>query len=208
MKKVEPYKSTKEAKLALDNGGRFFNFLTKSNDGVISLAELGKGAGVLADKQKMILFFDLSTAALDENAKNLLLLAFDDKLKALYKKHKPLELSVAAANKNDLISSNIIISGIPKYITSKETFTGFIMIPMMTGGVTSFTMIPLIDMYDVYEIKDNESDEAFLIAHAKSSTKLPQKNIKIAGIFKELKTSLEEENASKKFLAVHYYLEQ
>ena len=46
MKKIEPYKSIDEATLSLDNGGRFYNVLTKSDDGIISTSELGKVAGI------------------------------------------------------------------------------------------------------------------------------------------------------------------
>ena len=77
----------------------------------------------------------------------------------------------------------------------------------MAGSVMTFMMVPIIDQYDVYELKDEASSGSFLIAHAKGATKLPQARIKVAGVLKELKAKKDEENASKKFLEAVYYME-
>ena len=60
MKKITPYKTTRNAITAMDNGGRFYNLLTKANDGNVSTSELAKVAGVFSDKQKMVLYLDMS----------------------------------------------------------------------------------------------------------------------------------------------------
>ena len=56
MKKVNPYKSQAAALKSLDNGGRFFNVLTKADDGQITSAELSKVAGAFSNKQLMNLY--------------------------------------------------------------------------------------------------------------------------------------------------------
>ena len=207
MKKIEPYKNNKEATLALDNGGRFFNVLTKAEDGIISQAEISKVAGLLGEKQKTILFFELSISELDVNARSRIILTLDDKLKALYRKYKPQEFTPLEAQEKGTVSSNAIITGFPKFVESKSDFNGFIMIPIMVGSITTFTMVPIINQYDVYEIKDTASAETFLIAHAKSSKKLPETRMKVAGVLKALKATRTEKEASKKFLDAYYYLD-
>ena len=67
--------------------------------------------------------------------------------------------------------------------------------------------MPIIDKYDVYEIRDEVSDDTFLIAHARGSIVLPEKKIKVAGVLKELKANKNEKKASKRFLEVLYYLD-
>ena len=62
---------------------------------------------------------------------------------------------------NDKNNSEINIST----IDSKSDFKGFIMIPISTGSVMTFSMVPIIDQYDVYEIRETEIDQSFLIAH-------------------------------------------
>ena len=47
-----PYRTVRNALTSIDNGGRFYNLLTKANDGNISTSELGKVAGSFSDKQK------------------------------------------------------------------------------------------------------------------------------------------------------------
>lgn len=207
MKKIEPFRNFNDAISTLDNGGRFYNILTKADDGIISKAELGKVGGIFYDKQQMILFFELSISKLDDEKKKVVISKLDESLKEIYLKYKPNDLLPSEAYTKGTIASNTIITGIPTLTESKSEFTGFIMIPMVAGNVTTFTMIPLIDMYDVYEIRDEASDENFLIAHAKGTTKLPNKKIKVAGVLKELKSNKKEEVASKRFLEAIYHLE-
>jgi hypothetical protein len=207
MKKIKPYNDINEAISSLDNGGRFYNILTKADDGIINQSELGKVGGIFNDKQKMILFLELSISNLNETKKGEIISKLEDDLKTIYKKYKPQELLPSEANSKGILSSNAILTGIPKLTESKSDFKGFIMIPIMTGNVTTFTMIPIIEKYDVYELRDDESTETFLIAHSKGSEKLPSEKIKIAGVLKELKSNKEEKNASKKFLEAVYHIE-
>ena len=71
MKKIEPYRNINDAISNLDNGGRFYNILTKADDGIISKSELGKVGGIFNDKQQMILFLELSISKLDNGKKML-----------------------------------------------------------------------------------------------------------------------------------------
>jgi len=202
MKKIEPYKNINEATLSLDNGGRFYNVLTKSDDGIISSSELGKVAGLFIDKQKMVLFLDLAISNFDVNAKEKIVNSLDVSLRSTYEKYKSHELLPSEAYDKGILSSNSIITGFPKKIDSKSDFNGVIIIPVGNSMIA----IPLIDKYDVYEIRDEVSDDTFLIAHARGSIVLPEKKIKVAGVLKELKSNKNEKKTSKKFLEALYYL--
>lgn len=114
--------------------------------------------------------------------------------------------SVSEARETGKVSFNAIITGFPKHVDSKSDFTGFIMIPIMAGKVMTFTMIPIMDEYDVYEIKDEQTSKTFLIAHTIGGQKLPEKRIVVAGILKELKAHENEEVGSKKFLEAYYFM--
>lgn len=207
MKKIVPFKDVDDAITQLDNGGRFYNLLTKADDGVITTAELGKVGGIFNDKQQMILFLELSLSRLNEEQRQAVILKLDMDLKLLYYNYQPALLGATEASSKAIIAQNTIITGIPKLKESKTDFNGFIMMPIMVGSVTTFTMIPIIDIYDVYEISDETTAQPILIAHSKSSEKLPEKEIQIAGVIKELKKNKEEKVASKIFLEAVYYLE-
>lgn len=204
MKKLTPYQNLNTALKTLDNGGRFYNILTKAEDGIISQAELGKVGGLFSSKQQSILFLEMSISALSEKEKVGVLSQLDDGLQKQYQKHKAQRLQASEANDKGKISSNAIITGIPKLTDSKTDFMGFIMMPISTGEVTTFSMIPLIDQYDVYELRDESSSESFFIAHARGSEQLPSENITVGGVIKEM--SSEEEKPLGKFLEAVYFM--
>lgn len=207
MQKVEPFNTIDEAFSNLDNGGRFYNILTKADDGIISPSELGKVAGVFYDKQQMILFFELAISKLDNYKKKSVISRLEKGLKDIYSIYKPVELLPSEVHSKGVIATNTIITGVPKLTESKSDFLGFIMVPMTTGNVTTFSMIPIVDMYDVYEIRDEPSAGKFLIAHLKGADKLPDKKIKVAGVLKELKSDEKEIEASDKYLEAVYHME-
>ncbi|WP_083252209.1 hypothetical protein [Pedobacter steynii] len=206
MKQIEPYTNVDEAILSLDNGGRFYNLFSSADDGIITQSELSKVGGLFNNRQKTILFFEVAISNLDSAAKVEVLSKFDRSLESSYHKYKAQELLASEANGIGIVSSNAIITGIPKMIESKSDFKGYILIPMLAGKVTTFIPVPIIDRYDVYEIRDEKSSDTFLIAHAKGSEKLPERKIKVAGVLKELKSKKDEDKGSKKFLEVNYFL--
>ncbi|WP_298318970.1 hypothetical protein [uncultured Aquimarina sp.] len=207
MRKIEPFNNINEAIATLDNGGRFYNILTKADDGVISETELGKVAGLFSGKQKMILFLDISTSELDTLAKNQIISSLSKDFQSVYAKYKSVELVPSEVNHKGELSLNAIITGIPKKVASQSDFNGFIMVPIVAGKVTTFSMIPIVETYDVYEIREEESSEIFLIAHSKDYQKLPEKKIKVAGVLKELKSKKDKKTASKKYLEAVYYVD-
>jgi len=205
MKKIIPYKTTTNALATLDNGGRFYNLATKANDGNISSAELSKVAGFFSDKQKMILYLEMSLIELDKESRKKVLTKLSQNLKSAHSKYLPQIMTPSEAVRRAKVSSSAIVTGIPKLVDSKSEFTGFIMIPISTGKTTTFTMIPIFDQYDVYELRDNETSEEFLVAHNRSSRKLDQILIRCAGVIKELRQSKKEKKASNIFLEMLYY---
>lgn len=206
MKRIIPYKEVNEAVLSLDNGGRFYNILTKSNDGIIDQSELGKVGGLFNDKQKMILFLEMSMSSLNSEEKDIILSKLDEDLKQTYAKYKAQKLRPSEANTKGKVASNAILKGVPKLIDKKSDFNGFIMVPIMAGKAMTFIMIPIIDNYNVYELRDEKTSETFLIAHSRNSEKLPNEKIIIAGLLKELKSGKNETSKKIKFLEANYYI--
>jgi len=206
MKELNPYNEINEALLSLDNGGRFYNILTKPNDGIITESELGKIGGLFNDTQKSILFLEMSMLTLKDEEKQVIISKLDEELKPVYLKYKPQELLPSEANEKGIIASNAILKGVPKLIENKSDFNGFILVPIMAGNVTSFIMIPIIDSYDVYELRDEKTSETFLIAHSRASEKLPPEKITLGGLLKELKTEKSDPSKTTKFLEINYYI--
>lgn len=205
MKQITPFTSRQEALTVLDNGGRFYNLITKANDGNINSAELGKVAGIMSDKQRMVLYLELSLSKLSDDSRKEILKTLSPDLKSAIKKYAAQYLLPSEANEKGILAKNSIIEGVPKYVESKSDFSGFIMVPIMTGKVTTFMMIPIINHYNIYELRDNISSETFLIAHSKESDKLPEKRMTFGGILKELKKKKDEEAPASNYLEIHYF---
>jgi hypothetical protein len=207
MKKIKAYLNIEEAMLSLDNGGRFYNLMSRANNKIITQAELGKVAGLFNDKQKMMLYLELVLSKLSTGMKGILLAKLTPELRQSYEKHKPQYLQPSAAEEHGVLGSNAMITGIPKLTDSKTELSGFVMFPIMAGKTMSMVMIPIMDKYDVYELKDDVNGEKFFIAHARGKQQLPEEQITIAGLIKELKADKKGEKPSHKFLEAIYYLE-
>ncbi len=203
MRKVTPYRSISGALKSIDNGGRFFNLMSKADDGIVTDAELAKAAGVYRNAAKMHLFLKMSIMDLSETDR--ITSAFSPELRRKYKDNKPLVITPREGNDLSLVGRAVIVSGIPKYLKSKTEFSGFIMVPIMVNNVMTMMMIPIMDQYDVYEIYNDKSDSVFLVAHARSSKKFPEKLTRLGGFLKELKKEKDANNADSVFLDTCYY---
>ena len=207
MRKITPYKNKKNALATLDNGVRFYNLLTQASDGEISSAELAKAAGVYSDRQQMILNLEMSICELDLASEEDIVRQLSSDLKLSYNKYKPAYYTPKQALEKAQPAQSTIVTGVPKYIESSSDFTGFIMVPVMTGSVMTMIMIPIIDKYDVYEIRSKATDQSFLIAHARGQRKLEPVKTRFGGIIKELKAKKGEPQKHKIFLETLYYSE-
>ncbi|RZK59639.1 MAG: hypothetical protein EOO91_04520 [Pedobacter sp.] len=205
MQQIIPYPNVSEAISSLDNGGRFYNLFTKAADGEINVAELAKVAGLFNEKQKLILFLELSLSQLTKEDQIEVISRLDDQLRKDFLKYKALELMASEAEGRGVLSANAIITGVPIIKDSKSEFKGIILIPISTGKVTTFIPIPIIDQYDIYEIKDDHSSETFLIAHYHGKDKLPLAQIKVAGVLKKLEVEKDGVKSFRKFLEINYY---
>lgn len=202
MEKITVFNNSADAISSLDNGGRFYNILTKPNDNVISLAEVGKVAGLFFEKQQAVLFLELAMSKLSESAKQEVSATFDENLQEAYIKYKPQWLLPSEVENKGIVSSNTIVTGVPSFREKHSGLVGFVMIP----AGKAFVMVPIFDVYDIYEIRDEQSSETFIIAHKKEKEKLPEQKIKVAGVLKELKKKKDDENAIDKFLEVSYFI--
>ncbi|GAB2704550.1 hypothetical protein GCM10027037_32590 [Mucilaginibacter koreensis] len=205
MQAITPFQNTKEALAALDNGGHFFNFFTKANDGIITTPELGKVAGVFADKQQMALYLAMSVTELNTVGQEQVIYSLSPDLKSAFEQHLPLFLSPAEAAEQAPVSASAVVTGIPRRVDTSTDFKGFIIIPIMVGSVMTMMMVPILDKYDVYELHDERMDGRFLIAHARGQQKLPEQPLRVGGVIKELKTDKNEKAAPTKFLEALYY---
>ncbi|WP_286342349.1 hypothetical protein [Ferrimonas sp. YFM] len=203
MKTIITYSSLKEALADLDNGGRFYNILTEADDGVVEQAELAKVAGVFSDTQTMFLYLDMALSELSPEESMAVRSSLSEDLQQEYQTHKPSRYTPVQAKLEGQAGEPVIIGGVPRLVKSMENFGGMILVPITAGTVTTFTMIPIVDQYDVYQVRDSQSEREFVVAHAHSDEKLPETYTLFGGILKEMHN--EQGNSDSLFLEAVYF---
>ena len=204
MQTVTPYREYDGALRSLDNGGRFYNIFTRADDDEVSPVELAKAAGVYSDRQKMFLFYEMAVRDLGEDDKQSLFDSLSEDLQAAYQEHRPQSLLPSEADSKGVASRSAVLTGYPHFVEDRTVFRGCIMVPISTGKVVTFSMIPIMDHYDVYELKDDSSPEKTFIANVRGSQRLPVNLHRFGGILKE--TSVDEggEKVGRLFLEALY----
>ncbi|WP_336515491.1 hypothetical protein [Pollutibacter soli] len=204
MKEIKPYNDLPTALHSLDNGGRFFNFFTREDDGHITAAEIEKVAGLYGGKQKAILYLDLATARLSPADQQKIISSLDNDAKHAYEKYKSFSISAAEAKLVSEKNQNVILTGVAKHTDSKSGLNGFIIVPLMTGTVMTMIPVPIMDQYDIYEFRTEGSDEYFLVAHDKGTGKLPSGQLRVAGIIKEFHLG-DDQKELRPYLEIAFY---
>lgn len=203
MEQITLFKSASQAIDNLDNGGQFYNIFTKADDDLISQSEVSKVAGASLQKQKAVLFLNLAMSKLSAREQQEIEGRFDDKLSDNFQKYSPQSINSNAELESLDAGTGVIISGTPRKIEGEGIISGFISIPV----IDVFTLIPISETYIVYEIKDEVSGEAVLVAHDKDTGLLPESPIKIAGVIKQFQLTQEDESEFQKFIEVDFYTE-
>lgn len=205
MKEIKPFRSYDEAIKSLDNGGHFYNVFTKAKDETISSAELRKAAGVFSSKQSMILYLELSLSALSALNREHVINHLSEELTDIYNQYKPVILSSFQDIRLPDTSKTVLVKGTAKLVDSKTEFKGFIMVPVMINNITTFTTVPIIDSYNVYEFIGQNSESKMMIAHAKCGNILPDSKILCGGFLKELQKEESNDGEKESFLEVVYF---
>ena len=207
MREVHPYKTESRLLKALDNGGRFFNVFTKAGDDQITRAELAKAAGVFGSSPKAVLFFEMAQHALTPEAQAKAVAALGPKARKDHRKFLPVKLRPSLVESTGKAGGCVIVEGYPRYLKNKSMFTGMMMIPIQTGNVTTFMMVPLYDQFDIYEVFDNRQmrKPMCILATTRSMTFLSGEPIRLAGILRKMEVAKKAQRQHKFYLEACYY---
>lgn len=208
MKHIIPYTSFQEAIEAFDNGGKFFNLFSHAHDGVVSPAELGQVAGVANNKQAMILYLVMSISRLDNRSRERVLARLDSQLFDMYEKYRPVHMSVEQVSERGTAGISTTIVGTLKKISTSTESGGSIMVPLSVGSEMSFTMVPLENSYEVYELSSGYSDRIVLVAHHKEKEALPERKLRLGGMLTLLSQADAAAQGDKVFLEAQFYMEE
>ena len=203
MKEVIPFTSREELSAAIDNGGRFYNLFSAADDQIVSKSELAKAAGVIAAGQVALLFLDLAANDLSETDRKEIISMLEPSLRDRFHDVVCSRLSPSNVESEGEAGDCVIVEGFTKRISDKSQFTGYILLP----SATTFTMIPMLDMFDVYEFVDEtESNSASAIVAAKAGSDFADgTRIRFGGYVRSLVVQDESTRTHKLYLEASYF---
>lgn len=155
MRELKPYRTMHGLQRAIDNGGRFYNLLTTADDRVVTRAELAKAAGVFSAGVNAFLFLEMAQQELSADDQESVVGLLEANLRRKYRNSRPQVLFPSQIEAQGSAGRSVIVTGYPRFVEDRTQFSGFIMIPIMAGSVTTFVMIPIFDKFDVYEVFDD-----------------------------------------------------
>ena len=207
MKQIVPYRTLQGALNALDNGGRFYNVFTRAKDEVITDSELCKAAGVFSCKAQAFLFFELALSDLSQADRDQVIRRLSPELRSAYLRKRPKHMEIEVFEQAARETDAVVVAGYPVFLEDKTRLSGFIMIPVSTGKVTTFTIIPIFDKFDVYEVYANSdlSGDKTIIATMRGSKKLAAAMTTFGGIVKKLKFKDKSERAHSLYVETLFY---
>jgi hypothetical protein len=104
------------------------------------------------------------------------------------------------------ISATLV--GTPIKVSTDTTLGETIMVPIVVGAVTSFTMVPIANTYEVYELREEGSDAVVLVAHHNEKESLPERKLRIGGVLTSITQPGQENQDKKVFLEAQFYMEE
>jgi hypothetical protein len=207
MRRVVPFKTTSGALRSLDNGGRFYNMLTKAGDGSITNAELNKAAGVSSGRHRALLYLNLALSGLGAAGQHEVISHLSDDLRLQLNDNRPQRVPISRFETEVSTTLPVIVEGYPRFIEDRTEFQAFIMFPIMAGKVMTFAMIPIFDKYDIYEVYSNSTfgGGKTIIATVRGSRRLQNVRTTFGGIVKELKFDPKTKTSHRFYIESLYY---
>ena len=156
MRELKPYQTLQGLKKAIDNGGRFYNFLASADDSVVSSGELAKAAGVFSAGMTAFLFLEMTQQNLSAEDQQAVTDLLETKLRKQYLRERPVSLAPSTVEAQGVEGKAVLVSGYPRYVENRTQFKGMVMVPIFVGKVMVPVMVPIIDKFDVYEVFDDK----------------------------------------------------
>ncbi len=207
MRELKPYRTRHGLQKSLDNGGRFYNLFSRAQDSTITRGELAKAAGVFTSGVKAFLFLEMAQQDLPADDRQSIVTLLDPGLRKDYRRLRPLVLSPSSVEEKGTAGRSVIVTGYPRFVENKTEFSGFIMIPISTGKVTTFTMIPIFDQFDVYEVFDDRRMRKpnTMIATVRGQRIDYDGMIRFGGVLKQLQFTDKTKKSHRFYLETVFY---
>ena len=207
MRELKPYRTMQGLRNSIDNGGRFYNFFTDADDHIVTRAELAKAAGVFTAGVKAFLFLEMAQQDLQPSDRQSIIELLESDLRREYQRSRPQVLLPSEIENRGTAGCSIIATGYPRFVEDRTQFSGFIMIPIMAGNVTTFTMIPIYDQFDVYEVFDDRRMRKpnSMVATVRGQRLAHDGPIRFGGVLRKLQFKDKTKKSHRFYLETTFY---
>ncbi len=207
MREVEPYRSLTELQQAIDNGGRFYNLFTAADDAVVSPGELAKAAGVYAAGMDAFLFLELAQQRLSAKDQQAVFNLLQPSLQKRFSIARPKQLAASQFECQSAVDQAVVMTGYARFVKESSQFGGFVLVPIMVGGVMTFMPIPLTDSYCIYEFFDDAAmiSSSAMIATPKDKRIEHNGPIRVGGAVRKIEYKDAEPKTHRLFLETLYF---
>jgi hypothetical protein len=207
MKEIKPYKTVTGLTKAIDNGGRFYNLFSHAEDNVVSRGELAKAAGAFSSGDNAFLFLEMVQQDLSPDDHAAVEQMLEPDLRKKYRRQRPKTMVASSVDAKGKAGTAVIVTGYPQFVENKTEFNGFIMMPISTGKTTTFTMIPIYDQFDVYEVFDDKRmrKPSSVVARSRGKRLEHDGPVRFGGILRKLQFNKGEERVHELYLEAVYY---
>ncbi len=207
MRELKPYRTMQGLRQSIDNGGRFYNFFTDADDHIVTRAELAKAAGVFTAGVNAFLFLEMAQQDLQPDDRQSIIELLESDLRREYRRDRPQTLLPSEIEKHGTAGRSMIATGFPRFVEDRTQFSGFIMIPIMAGKVTTFMMIPIYDRFDVYEVFDDRrmSKPNSMVATVRGQRLSHDGSIRFGGVLRKLQFEDKTRKSHKFYLETVFY---
>ena len=119
MRELKPYRTKHGLQTALDNGGRFYNFFSTSQDNIVTRGELAKAAGVFSAGTQAFLFLEMMQQDLPEGECQSVLQLLEHDLQQDYLQQRPTILPPSKVEAQGVAGRAVIVAGYPRFVENK-----------------------------------------------------------------------------------------
>lgn len=207
MREITPYKTVQGLTKAIDNGGRFYNLFSHAGDHQVSKGELAKAAGVFSSGDSAFLFLEMAQYDLPPQDHATVEQMLEPELRRSYQRQRPTTMAPSAVDAEGEAGTAVIVTGYPTFVENKTEFNGFIMIPVSTGTSTTFSMVPIFDQFDVYEVFDDEQmrKPSSVVARSRGKRLEHDGPVRFGGVLRKLEFKKDEERVHDLYLEAAFY---
>jgi hypothetical protein len=208
MREINPCRTVEQARVVMDNGGHFYNVLTRAGDRVVTQQELEKAARSSFSGADLFLFLELLLSEMGGQERAEVVELLEPQVRSRYLAERPVELSPAELDRRGEANEAVIVTGTLTEVGVIRRKTGTMLIAPVAGSVEAAIAVPVDEDWRLYRISTTagEGGARTLLAVPSSVAEPPPGVLRVGGVLRPRDTPGEPLPDSDLFLEASYFV--